>query len=108
MEDNKWSNLFNNKDLYPTPIEVIQMMGLNVSGEVILEPHGGKGDIIDYCKEHGAKDILFCEINEDLATISRTKAKMLKVKKAASQLEKVRKVLAAARKVAIKQFKLKK
>lgn len=78
MEDTKWSNLFNNKDLYPTPIEVIQMMGLNVSGEVILEPHGGKGDIIDYCKEHGAKDILFCEINEDLATISRTKAKMLK------------------------------
>lgn len=38
----------------------------------------------------------------------KTKAKALKVKKAASALEKVRKVLAAARKVAIKQFKRKK
>ena len=33
---------------------------------------------------------------------------MLRVKKAASALEKVRKVLAAARKTAIKQFKRKK
>jgi hypothetical protein len=76
--NNKWSRVFSNPDFYPTPEEVLNMMQLNVSGEVILEPSAGNGNIIDFCKTQGAKDVIFCEINEDLATISKEKARFLK------------------------------
>ena len=77
MESSKWNNIFN-RDFYPTPETVIQMMNLKVSGEIILEPSAGKGNIIDYCRQGGAKDILFCEINPDLAEICKPKAQFLK------------------------------
>ena len=54
---NRWSNIFTNADFYPTPIEVLNQMQLNINGEIILEPHAGSGNILDYCKENGAKDI---------------------------------------------------
>jgi hypothetical protein len=79
METNRhnWNNIFN-RDFYPTPETVIQMMNLKVSGETILEPSAGKGNIIDYCKQYGAKNVLFCEINPDLAEICKSKAQFLK------------------------------
>lgn len=67
-----------NKDFYPTPIDVINYMlsPYNLKGKVVLEPSSGKGDIIDCCKESGAS-VICCEINEDLATISASKVKLI-------------------------------
>lgn len=76
--NHRWSNMFNNADFYPTPPEVLAMMQINTEGETIFEPSAGKGNIIDYVKEHGAKQVLFCEINEDLANICKMKAQFLK------------------------------
>lgn len=64
-----------NGDFYPSPVEVIEQMtfGLDLYGKNILEPSAGKGNIIDYCKEQGAK-VYACEINPDLAIIAAKKA----------------------------------
>lgn len=73
----KFENIFN-RDFYPTPNSVLDLMMLDLKGEIVLEPSAGKGNIIDYAKENGAKDVLFCEINNGLATICKTKARFLK------------------------------
>ena len=61
-----------NKDFYPTPNEVIEQMmfGIDIANNVFLEPSAGKGNIIDYLTERGAKEVLSCEINHDLAKIA--------------------------------------
>lgn len=74
---NKFSNIFN-RDFYPTPNSVIDLMMINFKGESVFEPSAGKGNIIDYAKNNGAKDVLCCEINNDLATICKSKARFLK------------------------------
>jgi len=68
-----------NPDFYPTPTEVIFQMleGITIEDKIILEPSAGKGDIMDYLNDNGAKEILFCEINEDLQKISQHKGKFL-------------------------------
>lgn len=65
-----------NKDFYPTPKEVVERMllGTDVSGKVVLEPSAGKGNIISVLKEYGAKEVIACEINNDLAKIAVSKA----------------------------------
>lgn len=68
----KYNNIFN-QDFYPTPPHVIDLMELNVKGKTILEPSAGKGNIIEYVNNYGAKEVYFCEINSDLATICETK-----------------------------------
>lgn len=75
MED----RLFNNTDFYPTPISVIDLM---MSGEIIkdkifLEPECGKCDIVDYLYLEGAKEVLGCEIHEDLRRIAKEKVKLI-------------------------------
>jgi len=65
-------------EFYPTPYEVIDQMGLNPQGKVILEPHAGSGNILDYCKLNGAKDLICCEKNDKLKIIAKTKARFLK------------------------------
>ncbi|MDY3512759.1 DNA methyltransferase [Riemerella phage vB_RanS_GDF21] len=72
----KYQNIFN-QDFYPTPREVLDLMELDVNNKIILEPSAGKGNIIDYLKEYGAKEVLFCEINKDLAEICKTKANQI-------------------------------
>jgi len=67
-----------NKDFYPTPSHVIDMMGIDCLGKVVLEPSAGKGDIIDWLKSNGSKQVIACELSEDLAKITKTKAKFLK------------------------------
>ena len=69
-----------NPDFYPTPREIIFEMLENVSIEnkTVLEPSAGKGDIIDELYNLGAKNVLFCENNEDLQKISKTKGTFLK------------------------------
>lgn len=68
-----------NPDFYPTPTEVIFQMleGITINDKIVLEPSAGKGDIIDYLNDNGAKEVLFCEINEDLQKISQHKGKFL-------------------------------
>jgi len=68
-----------NPDFYPTPEEVIYQMleGIEIEDKTILEPSSGKGNIIDYLTLYGAKEVLFCESNEDLAHISSQKARFL-------------------------------
>ena len=68
-----------NKDFYPTPESVIYQMlsGVDVIDKVILEPSAGRGDIVDYLKYCGVKEILSCEMNNALAKIVKTKSKFL-------------------------------
>lgn len=68
-----------NKDFYPTPASVIDTMlaGIDLNGLTIFEPSAGSGAILDYCKLHGAKDLLCCENDPDLARIAATKGRMI-------------------------------
>lgn len=67
MENN---NIFG-IDLYPTPKEVIEMMLQSVSilDKVILEPSAGTGNIVEYVKQSGAKEVIACEIDPRLRQI---------------------------------------
>lgn len=66
--------MFHN-EFYPTPIEVIEKMlfGVDLYDKVILEPNGGKGDIIEYLYLQGAKTVYYSEIIDDLSTICDSK-----------------------------------
>src|SRR5690554_3835448 len=68
-----------NPDFYPTPETVIEQMllGETIEGKVILEPSAGNGNIIKYLKTNGAKDVLFCEKESELATISSNLGRMV-------------------------------
>ena len=57
-----------NQEFYPTPAEVIEIMlqGETIENKTILEPSAGKGDIVDYLNEYGAKNVLTCEINQEI------------------------------------------
>lgn len=50
-------------ELYPTPFEVLDMMGLDCYDKIVLDPHAGTGNILDYAKTNGAKRVLGVEIN---------------------------------------------
>jgi hypothetical protein len=65
------------QELYPTPLEAIELMNLECEGKIILEPHGGFGHIIDYCKNNGAKEVLTIEINERCQAILKSKCKII-------------------------------
>lgn len=66
-----------NKDFYPTPKEVIDFMGIDCHNKVVLEPSAGSGNIVDWLKQNGAKDVLSCEKNKDLAEIIKTKSRFI-------------------------------
>ena len=55
-------------NFYPTPRNVIETMthGLDIEGKIFLEPSAGKGDIVKYLLEFGAKDVIACEKNYEL------------------------------------------
>lgn len=68
------------QDFYPTPRSVIEKMLLgvvDVHNKIILEPSAGKGNIVDYLIENGAKEVLTCENNADLAKIVATKSRLI-------------------------------
>ncbi len=78
---NKRSNKINamfNKNFFPTPDLVIESMGIDCQNKIVLEPHGGSGKIIEWLNKNGAKEVLSCEINNDLAEIVKTKSKFIK------------------------------
>lgn len=68
-----------NSEFYPTPPAVIETMlqGETIENKTILEPSAGKGDIVDYLNEYGAKSVLTCEINTDLQKILKSKSNLL-------------------------------
>jgi len=66
-----------NKEFYPTPENVLEMMGIDCHNKIVLEPSAGKGDIVDYCLKWGASEILACEINDDLRSIVSQKANVI-------------------------------
>lgn len=68
-----------NRDFFPTPTNVIEQMlsGYDVTNKVCLEPSAGKGDIVDWLKSHGAKEVIACENNQDLKTIVASKCKVI-------------------------------
>lgn len=57
-----------NRDFYPTPVDVIEKMliGVDISGKIILEPSAGSGNIVDYLNSRGAKKVIACETVEKL------------------------------------------
>lgn len=67
-----------NEEFYPTPPEVIEMLGLDVDGKIVMEPHAGSGNFLDFLKKNGASRILCCEKDKKLALIARTKGEFLK------------------------------
>ena len=69
-----------NKDFYPTPTPVIEqmLMGVDIQNKTILEPSAGKGNIVDYLNANGAKEVMTCELSDDLAKIVSSKSRFLK------------------------------
>jgi hypothetical protein len=64
-------------EFFPTPISVLDSMGIDCYDKVCLEPSSGKGDIIDYLNQNGASEVLCCERNKDLASISASKGQLI-------------------------------
>lgn len=67
------------EEFYPTPKGVIDrmMMGENVAGKIVLEPSAGSGNIVEWLKENGAKEVLACERNADLQKIVSRKCRLV-------------------------------
>jgi hypothetical protein len=67
-----------NKDFYPTPQHVVELMinGESLEGRTVLEPSSGKGDMIEVLQQHGA-NVICCEKHPDLALISASKAQLI-------------------------------
>lgn len=76
MEKNKvmenYQSIFN-RDFYPTPVNVIEQMcaSVDIKGKIILEPSFGSENIVNWLVEHGAKQVLGCEINDRLRAAAR-------------------------------------
>ena len=71
-------NIFN-RDFYPTPESVIeQMLKLtDVRGKIVLEPSAGSGNIVNFCKKRGAREVIACEINDKLRAIVAGKCRVI-------------------------------
>lgn len=68
--------MFHN-ELYPTPLEAIELMQLDCLDKIILEPSAGFGHIVQYCQNNGAKEVLAIEINENCRAILRDKCNII-------------------------------
>jgi hypothetical protein len=68
-----------NPDFFPSPEAVIIQMlnGITIQNKIFLEPSAGKGDIVNYLQNEGAKSVLACENNEDLKKILQTKCSII-------------------------------
>ena len=65
------------KEFYPTPLHVLDMMQIDSNNKIVLEPSAGKGDIVDYVKNQGCKKVLAYETNKDLRAILKDKCTLL-------------------------------
>lgn len=66
-------------NFYPTPTSVIErmLMGADIANKIILEPSAGKGNIVDYLQTNGAKEVIACEVEPNLAKILSTKCRII-------------------------------
>ena len=74
----KWEKTILNPDFYPTPESVIEQMQIDCINQNVYEPSAGSGNFLDWLNNNGAKEVLFSEINHDLANICKAKARFLK------------------------------
>lgn len=67
------------KEFYPTPIDVIEMMttGIDLYEKTVFEPSAGSGNIVDFCKSRGA-NVIACERHPELQKIVGTKCHLIK------------------------------
>lgn len=65
------------KEFFPTPIDVLHMMQIDCSDKVVLEPHAGKGNIVDYLINNNAKEVIAIELNKDLRKIVESKCNVI-------------------------------
>lgn len=63
-----------NQDFYPTPDHVADQMGIDCFGKTVLEPSAGSGNLLDYMRNRGAKQLLACEKDSKLIKIAKSKA----------------------------------
>jgi len=66
-------------DFFPTPEEVIKDMiqYSDIADKVVLEPSAGKGNIVDYLLQTGAREVIACEIDVNLRKILNTKCEVI-------------------------------
>lgn len=66
-------------DFYPTQKETIAQMlnSVVIQGKTILEPSAGSGNIVDYCNEMLANEVLACEIDSNLRKILSCKCNII-------------------------------
>ena len=66
------------KEFYPTPPEVVEVMlqGIDFTNTSVLEPSAGKGNIIDALKDRGAKVFAY-EKNDELRDLVSRKCSIL-------------------------------
>jgi predicted RNA methylase len=69
-------SIFDNKDFYPTPSELVHLMAsdLDLYNKIVLEPSAGNGNIIEVLSEYSPKEIIVCELNDDFAKICSQKS----------------------------------
>ncbi len=65
------------KEFYPTSNETLHLMEIDCHGKICYEPHGGKGDIVDFLYLNGAKEVIATELNDDLRQILQNKCKVI-------------------------------
>lgn len=58
-------------EFYPTPIHILDQMGIECYGKVCLEPQAGSGNIVDWLNSNGAKEVLAVEKNDKLRGMLR-------------------------------------
>ncbi|UXQ88770.1 DUF4942 domain-containing protein [Tenacibaculum phage Larrie] len=66
------------KEFYPTPVEVLDLMQIDCNNKIVLEPSAGKGDIVDYLLSRRAKEVIACEKNSELRKIVNSKCEVYK------------------------------
>ncbi len=64
-------------EFYPTPNNVLDIMGIEAQDRKVLEPSAGNGNIVDYLYSNGAKEVVSCEKNKDLVEILKSKCKVI-------------------------------
>lgn len=64
-------------EFFPTPAAVIEQMGIDCHGKICLEPSAGKGNIIEWLNNNGARQVIACERNEQLRRILSGQCELL-------------------------------
>ena len=65
------------KEFFPTPESVLDLMQIDCVNKIVLEPHAGKGNIVDYLINNNAKEVIAIELNKDLKKIVESKCKVI-------------------------------